>query len=338
MRDTFGKRVVDYMKKDKDIIYLMADAGNGDIIKYGKEHPDQVQNIGIMEQAMCGIAAGMAITGKTVIMNSIGNFVSLRCLEQIRNDIAYHNLNVKICCTGGGLSYGPAGVTHHTCEDFSMLSAIPNMHVFAPGDCFEEKLCVDEMLKLSSPCYLRIGYHGEPNIHKKEIVDYNLGDSLCVHKGDKVAILTAGTILNEAEKVVKELAAQNVSVGLYSFPCIKPLNKEAIKKLIDEYDVLITMEENVKIGGFGSAIAQIYCEVTHPKASLHTVSMENQFSELIGSQNYLRKMYHLDKESIITYILTYLKYTPENKNTCVQPEISIRSRNNLSLSQESVLK
>ena len=155
--------------------------------------PDRFFNVGIAEQNMTPVAAGMALTGKTVFTYSIGNFPTLRCLEQIRNDCAYHNANVKVVCVGGGFVYGSLGMSHHATEDISILRSLPNVVVLAPGDLLEAEEATKAMAKYNGTCYLRLGRGGEKRIHEK--IDYfTIGKAIKVKDGKRVAIFSTGAI------------------------------------------------------------------------------------------------------------------------------------------------
>ena len=153
---------MDIAEKDKNVVLITGDLGFGVLKPFWEKFPDQFINAGIAEQDMTGFAAGMALCGKTVFTYSIGNFPTLRCIEQIRNDCAYHNANVKIVCVGGGFTYGPLGMSHHATEDIAVMRAMPDVTVFAPGDAAEAAACTKAMYETPGTCYLRLGRGGEP--------------------------------------------------------------------------------------------------------------------------------------------------------------------------------
>ena len=169
MRTEFINTLYEIAKKDKNVILITGDLGFGVLDKFANDLPEQFINAGVAEQDMAGLATGLALEGKTVFTYSIANFPTLRCLEQIRNDVCYHNANVKIVSVGGGYSYGPLGMSHHATEDLSIMRALPNMTIVAPGDTIETGYATEAIYKLNGPCYLRLGRNGEGAIHSDNI-------------------------------------------------------------------------------------------------------------------------------------------------------------------------
>ena len=182
MRDTFVKTLCSICETDKDIELITGDLGFGVLKPFFEQFPDQFTNAGIAEQNMTSVAAGMALEGKTVFTYSIGNFPTLRCLEQIRNDCAYHNANVKIVCVGGGFVYGSLGMSHHATEDISVMRSIPNVAVFCPSDALEAAAVTKAIAKYPGTCYLRLGRGGEKPIHKA-LENYEIGKAIPVKEG-----------------------------------------------------------------------------------------------------------------------------------------------------------
>ncbi len=228
MRDTFVKTLCSVCETNKDVELITADLGFGVLKPFFEQFPNQFTNAGIAEQNMTSVAAGMALEGKTVFTYSIGNFPTLRCLEQIRNDCAYHNANVKIVCVGGGFVYGSLGMSHHATEDISVMRSIPNVAVFCPGDALEAAAVTKAIAKYPGTCYLRLGRGGEKPIHKV-LEDYEIGKAIPVKDGRYVAILTTGAIYEEIDKALDILAENGITPSVYSFPTVKPIDKETIK-------------------------------------------------------------------------------------------------------------
>ena len=196
MRDTFVRTLIEIAKKNKNIELITGDLGFGVLKPYYEELPDQFLNAGIAEQNMTSVAAGMALEGKTVFTYSIGNFPTLRCLEQIRNDCAYHDANVKIVCVGGGFVYGSLGMSHHATEDIAAMRALPGVTVLCPGDLVEAEEATKAMASYPGTCYLRLGRGGEKRIHDK-IEGFEIGKAIKVNDGEKVAIFSTGAIFEE---------------------------------------------------------------------------------------------------------------------------------------------
>lgn len=307
MRNQFGTTLVEIMSANPDVIFITGDTGNATVAKFAESHPDQYLNVGIAEQNMAGVAAGMAMMGKTIVMNSIGNFPTLRCYEQIRNDIAYHHLNVKICSTGGGFGYGPAGATHHGTEDFAVMRAMPGLTCFAPGDPVEVDACVRLMMSTEGPSYMRIGYHGEPTIHGSPLTGLAIGQAVEILDGNRVAILTAGNILEEGHRAARQLNDNGISTGLYSFPTIKPIDTALIETLAARGLLLITMEEDVLEGGFGSAVAEVLAQAPVRTSRLQMIGLHDRFAEVIGSRRYLRDYYGVNADSAVDLAIKTLQ-------------------------------
>ena len=206
MRDTFVKTLVNLAKEDKNIELITGDLGFGVLKPYWETVPDQFTNAGIAEQNMTSVAAGMALEGKTVFTYSIGNFPTLRCLEQIRNDCAYHHANVKIVCVGGGFVYGSLGMSHHATEDIAVMRALPDVVVMCPGDLVEAEEATKAIAKYQGTCYLRLGRGGEKRIHEK-VDNFEIGKAIKIKESDKkkIAIFSTGAILDEASEAVKLL-------------------------------------------------------------------------------------------------------------------------------------
>ena len=199
MRDTFVKTLVDLAKEDKNIELVTGDLGFGVLKPFWETVPDQFTNAGIAEQNMTTVAAGMALEGKTVFTYSIGNFPTLRCLEQIRNDCAYHNANVKVVCIGGGFVYGSLGMSHQATEDLAILRALPDVVVMAPADLVEAEECTKALAAYPGTAYLRLGRGGEKRIHD-HIENFQIGKAIKVKSGEKIAIFSTGAIFEDVYK------------------------------------------------------------------------------------------------------------------------------------------
>lgn len=301
MRDTFVRTLIDLAKKDKNIELVTGDLGFGVLKPYWETVPNQFTNAGIAEQNMTALAAGMALEGKTVFTYSIGNFPTLRCLEQIRNDCCYHDANVKIVCVGGGFVYGSLGMSHHATEDIAIMRALPNMVVLAPGDLTEAEAATKAITEYNGTCYLRLGRGGEKKIHEK-IDNFQIGKAIKVKDGSRVAIFSTGAIFEEIEEAVAMLKENGIDPAVYTFPTVKPLDNEVVKKCSEDFDLVVTVEEHNVVGGFGSAVAEVMAE--DPKnARLLKIGLEDIYSSKVGSQKYLRHEFGIDAEGIVKKIM-----------------------------------
>lgn len=297
MRDTFVKTLLEIAKKDKNVYIVTGDLGFGVLKPFWDELPNQIINAGIAEQNMTSVAAGLAMQGKTVYTYSIGNFPTLRCIEQIRNDCAYHNANVKIVCVGGGFVYGSLGMSHHATEDLAIMRALPDVTVMAPGDLVEAASATKAIYEKQGTCYLRLGRGGEKRIHQ-EIKDFQIGKAINIQKGKKVAIFSTGAIFDEVFDACENLKAQGVIPTVYTFPTVKPIDRAVIEECATTHETIITVEEHNLSGGFGSAVAEVLAEMGGAKAKLVRVALDDRYSSIVGSQKYLRKQYKIDAKTI----------------------------------------
>lgn len=296
MRTRVVETILSLAKEDKNVVLITGDLGFGVLKPYWEAVPDQFFNAGIAEQSMTGIAAGMALEGKTVFTYSIGNFPTLRCYEQIRNDCAYHNANVKVICVGGGFVYGSLGMSHHATEDISAMRALPDVTVLAPADADEAEAAVRAMYASPGTFYLRLGRGGEPMVREK-LNGFELGKAIPVFEGEQVAIFSTGAIFDEVRGAIDLLKAEGINPAAYTFPTVKPIDAETILSAAQKYDVIVTVEENNIVGGFGSAVAEVLCaNCTHAK--LIRVGLEDTYSSIVGTQKYLRDHYGLSAEKI----------------------------------------
>ena len=298
MRDTFVKTLLDIAKKDKNVYIVTGDLGFGVLKPFFEELPDQIINAGIAEQNMTSIAAGLAMQGKIVYTYSIGNFPTLRCIEQIRNDCAYHNANVKVVCVGGGFVYGSLGMSHHATEDIAMMRSLPDVTVLAPADLVEAECATKAIYNQQGTCYLRLGRGGEKRIHQS-IEDFKIGKAIKVCEGEKVAIFSTGAIFDEVNDAFEQLKTQGIIPTVYTFPTVKPIDKSVIEECAKTHQVIITVEEHNLSGGFGSAVAEVLAELDGEKAKLCRVALDDRYSCIVGSQKYLREQYGLSAKTIV---------------------------------------
>lgn len=306
MRDAFVKKLVDVAKQEESIILMSGDLGYNVLNKFWDIMPKRFINAGIAEQNMTSVAAGLALEGKHVFTYSIANFPTLRCIEQIRNDVAYHNANVTIVSVGGGFAYGYLGMSHHATEDIAMMRALPEMKVFTPGDPMETELAVELIAKHKGPSYLRLGKGREKRLHDA-LPNVNIGKAIQLREGNRVAIFCAGSILEEGIKAADVLKKDNISTSVYSFLTVKPIDRYTIEFSSNHYDLIVTLEEHNVMGGFGSAVAEVFSELVKPKARLKKLGLSDEYSSIVGSQNYLREQYGLSAEKVVLKVKDILK-------------------------------
>lgn len=302
MRDTFVKTLIDIAKNDRNVHLITGDLGFGVLKPFWEQLPNQFTNAGIAEQNMTSFAAGMALEGKTVFTYSIGNFPTLRAIEQIRNDCAYHNANVKIVCVGGGFVYGSLGMSHHATEDLAIMRALPDVTVLAPGDLVEAECATRAIYEHPGTCYLRLGRGGEKRIHDK-IDDFQIGKAIKIKDGEKVAIFSTGAIFDEAVEASEMLNEKGIEPALYTFPTVKPIDRETIVECAKQYELIVTIEEHNIIGGFGSAVSEILAGINGSRAKLLKVGLDDKYSSIVGSQNYLRDIYGMSAKKVVEKVL-----------------------------------
>jgi len=298
MRNIFVKHLIKRAKNDKDLILLSGDLGFNAFEEFIQKYPKQFYNLGCAEANMVGVASGLALAGKKVYVYSIVPFITMRCYEQIRNDVCHSNLNVKFIGTGGGFSYGMQGFSHNTIEDLAIMRVLPNMSILCPGDKLEAKLAVQETLKSTSPVYLRLGKAGEKEIYSHQ-PKFRLGRGLLVKPGNDLTLVSIGNIIEDVLIVGDRLEEQGFSVRIISMPCLKPFDQKIILKAAKETKSIFTIEEHSLIGGLGSSVAETLLETDYSNILFKRFAIPDQYCQEIGSQAYLRKINGLSVDKII---------------------------------------
>lgn len=301
MRDAMTRVLCELAEQDRNVLLVTGDLGFGVFDEFQKRFPNQFINAGVAEQNMTGFATGMALSGKTVFTYSIGNFPTLRCLEQIRNDACYHNANVKIIAVGGGFTYGSLGISHHATEDLAIMRALPDITVIAPGDPLESAAATRKIYETPGTCYLRLGRGGEPVVHANKI-DFVVGTGLKLYDGKDLAIVSTGGILKNASDARTRLNNKGISAALYSMHTIKPLDRELITSLATSFKHIVTVEEHTTVGGLGSAVAEVMAQLPSCSAQLKIIGLKDCFSSVVGDQEYLRGIYGLSVDAIVDAI------------------------------------
>jgi transketolase len=305
MRNTFLETLFECAQHDDRIVFITGDLGFGVVTRFMEQLPRQFVNAGVAEQNMTGMAAGMALSGKIVFTYSIANFPTLRCLEQIRNDVCYHDANVKIVSIGGGFAYGAMGATHHATEDLGIMRMLPGMVVVAPADPVETRHATRAILEHPGPCYLRLGKAGEPQVHKAPI-QFQLGRAIVSRDGSDLALISTGALLKTALGAAERLAAKGVEARVLSMHTLKPLDHEAVLAAARDTRAIVTLEEHSVIGGLGSAVAEVLAESITVKPAFKRIGLPSSFSPFIGSQEYLQAQHGLTEEAVLDSIRVFL--------------------------------
>ncbi|MBI3955032.1 1-deoxy-D-xylulose-5-phosphate synthase [Candidatus Gottesmanbacteria bacterium] len=303
MRNAFSKTLTRLAKQNKNLILLTGDLGYTVFEDFIKTHPDRFINMGVAEANMMGVACGLSLKGFIPVVYSIATFATMRGFEQIRTDICVHNANVKIVGTGGGLSYGHAGSTHHALEDIAIMRSLPNMTIICPSDPVQAEIATEQMIIHKGPVYLRLGKRGEPIFYKKPL-KFKIGKGIVLRNGKKAAIIATGNLVHNALLVSKILEKYSINITIVDMNTVKPLDKKLILQLLTNHEIICTLEEHSIIGGLGSAVAEVIAE--NPiKKNLHfyRFGLPDIFIERAGSQEFLRNKYSLTPEKISGKIL-----------------------------------
>jgi transketolase len=298
MRDSFTARLEKLAAIDPRIFLITGDLGFGVLDKFEKKFPRQYLNAGVAEQNMTGVATGLALEGRVVFTYSIGNFPTLRCLEQIRNDAAYHGANVKVVAIGGGFSYGSLGMSHHATEDLAILRAL-GVTVVAPGCDWEAAEAVDALVATPGTCYMRLD-RASAGTTAMPGEKFALGRARMLRAGEDVTLIATGGILAEALCAADRLASErDIRCRVLSMHTVHPLDADAVVAAARETGGIVTIEEHTVHGGLGSAVAEACLEGGAPPRNFARIGLRHGFTSLVGSQDYLRANYGLDANAIV---------------------------------------
>ena len=301
MRSVFNKVLVDIAQKDPRVYMVLADIGYGEIEPFRDAFPERFINCGVAEQNMAGVACGVALEGNIVVTYSIANFPTLRCLEQIRNDSCYHNANVKVVIIGGGLAYGPLGVSHQATEDIAIMRALPNMVVVCPCDFVEAEAATRAMMAHPGPVFYRCGYKKEPPVHQGSI-DFKLGKAIQVRDGRDLTFIFTGTIGNQVVPAADALEKEGIHCRIISMHTVKPIDHEAIIAAAWETGGLVVVEEHQCIGGLGGAVSEVLTNAcVAPQRFLH-LALPDVYVSKVGTHDWLLDQYGLSSRKIVTTV------------------------------------
>ncbi len=308
MRDAFIAELSQLAETDPSVMLITGDLGFGVLTDFAKRFPDQFINAGVAEQNMTGLACGLALEGHKVFTYSIGNFTTLRCLEQLRNDVCYHDADVTAVAVGGGFSYGQLGMSHFATEDLAILRALPNMMVVAPSDPWETRILARQMAARKGPKYLRLdkGKGGLPETPD----DVTLGQVRQVRDGDDATIVTIGAILSEALKAAETLSSAGIEARILSVHTLKPLDGAPIARAATETGALVTVEEHSVVGGLGGAVAEICLKAGAMPRGYRAIGLADCYPTIVGDQDYLRAAYAMDADAIVKAVTSAMGIEP----------------------------
>ena len=295
-RQSYGEALAKIGKENKNIVVLDADlSGSTKTSIFAKEFPDRFINVGIAEQNLMGISAGLAAYGKIPFASTFAVFAAGRAYDQIRSSICYPNLNVKICATHAGITAGEDGATHQMLEDISLMRTMPNMQVFSPSDDIQTKWLIEEISKIQGPVYVRLARMATPVIYD-ENQKFEIGKMVQLGEGTDASIFATGIMVSEALKAQEKLAQEGIYVRVIDVHTIKPIDREMIIKCAKETDKLITVEDHSIIGGLGSSICEVLAE-EYPK-KVTRIGMKDRFGKS-GKADQLLKYFKMDSGAII---------------------------------------
>lgn len=298
MREAFVRALTKLAADDERVLLVNGDLGFGVLNDFIERFPNQYVNAGIAEQNMTAIACGSAMTGARAYTYSIGNFPTLRCLEQLRNDVCYHHSNVTVVAVGGGFSYGQLGVSHFATEDLAIMRSLPGMTVVAPSDPWQAHELTMQLYARGGPAYLRID-KGSAGLLSGKV---ELGRARQIRGGRDAVLFTTGGILSEGLAAAETLAREGIELRIVDVHTIKPLDIDGVLEAARECGHVLTLEEHVVTGGLGSAVAETCAEAGLGLKSFHRIGVGDVFPDIVGDQSYLRARFGLDAASVASVI------------------------------------
>ena len=302
-RAAYGEAIAELVQENKNVVVLDADlAGSTKSGEAKKVCPERHFDMGIAEGNMMAVAAGLAASGKIAYASTFAVFATGRAYDQVRNSICYPNLNVKICATHAGITVGEDGASHQALEDIALMRAIPNMHVFQPCDGPEAKAIVKAVANIDGPCYVRLGRLAVESVNDPETYTYEYGKGIVMQKGEKVAIVATGMMVQEALEAAKELDFDPTVVNINT---IKPIDADLIKELAKTHDAIVTVEEHNVIGGLGGAVAEVLASETD-RCPQYMMGVQDTFGQS-GTPAELLDHYGLNAKHIAEYVKNLCK-------------------------------
>jgi len=307
MRNAFADEITKLAGCDDRVVMLSADIGNRLFDKFKAQYPDRFYNCGVAEANMISLAAGLASCGLRPVCYTIAPFVTARCFEQIRVDVCYHEMPVLIVGTGAGLSYASLGATHHSLEDLCIMRVLPGMRVVAPADAMELRSCLRAALKSENPVYLRIGKKGEPLVYP-EPPPFAFGVWRELLPGARVCFLSTGNMISETLRCAEILRKHGLTPKVYSCASVKPLDEACLSGVFSQFEIIATVEEHAKLGGFGSAVAEWVADHRPSRVGcLLRFGTQDKFLHEAGEQMHARNVFGLSAEQIAESILEKLR-------------------------------
>ena len=305
-QDVFSATLLEFAEADRDIIVVTSDSrGSGKLVPYGQKLPEQIVEIGIAEQNLVGVAAGLASAGKKTFAVSPACFLTARALEQIKNDVAYSDNPVRLIGISAGVSYGALGSTHHSLHDFAVLRAINNITIVAPADNFETREAVKQAVALNKPLYLRFGKKPMPLLTEDDSIGFEFGKGRVIAKGADVTIIGTGETVYPALQAAELLEAKGIKATVVSMHTIKPLDSSLILKLAAETGAIMTVEEHSVNGGLGEACASLLLQHRYNKP-FKIMGIPDEYT-VTGSQTEIMGHYGISADGIADAVVALLQ-------------------------------
>jgi transketolase len=298
MRDVFIAELEELAASDPRVFLITADLGFAVLDRFADRFPGQFLNVGVAEQNMTGVATGLALEGRIVFTYSIANFPTLRCLEQIRNDAAYHDANVKVVAIGGGFSYGALGMSHHATEDLAIMRSL-GIPVLAPGCDWEAREATAAVYQTPGTCYLRLDKSSAGNTRRDGEL-FSLGRARRVREGDALTFIACGGILGTVLRAADMLSRDHdLECRVVSMHTVHPLDRNAVLDAAAETGGIITVEEHTIRGGLGGAVAECCLDDGITPRAFHRVGLRTQWPAVVGSQEHLRRVTGMDEAALV---------------------------------------
>lgn len=296
--------LIEEAKHDEDICVVTSDSrGSASLTPFTKAYPARCIEVGIAEQNLVGISAGLASAGKKPYVASPASFLTMRSIEQIKVDVAYSNSNVKLIGISAGVSYGALGMTHHSLQDLAVLAAIPNMQIIIPADQFETRKMMQALQYDTKPTYIRVGRNPVEDVHKDDQFEFEIGKAITLQEGHDFTIVACGDMVSIALQAAQALAQKDISVRVINMHTIKPFDKECIIKAAQETKGIITMEEHSVHGGLGAMLTQSVSEFHPTRVKVLAIPDEITIS---GSGEELFHYYGLSVENVVKVVETMI--------------------------------
>jgi len=305
MRNAFIRGLTTLAERDQRVVLLTGDLGFKIFDDFAARFPGRFYNAGVAEANMMGVAGGLALGGLRPFAYSIAPFATLRCLEQIRDDICYQEAAVTVVGVGGGYSYGANGATHHSLEDIAVMRCLPNMTIVCPGDPVEAELATLAAGAHTGPLYLRLGRAGDAQVHETA-PPFSIGRAIVVREGGDCALIATGGMLPVVVAAASQLTREGIRCRVVSMHTVKPLDEALLRRCAVECGALFTIEEHGLVGGLGSAVGE-WLAATGVRCRLRSYGARDRFAHLCGSQEYFRRLEGLSAEQIAGSVRGALK-------------------------------